>query len=81
MDTANGELDTSASLSASVAAMLAEADRVGAAQGKDWEVYIQAPLYGVEKLLDYLARYIFRIAIPKEVLSVIIATWPWSEAR
>ncbi|MBU1398336.1 MAG: transposase, partial [Candidatus Edwardsbacteria bacterium] len=24
---------------------------------------IQAPLYGVEKLLDYLGRYVFRIAI------------------
>lgn len=33
------------------------------AQSKDWEVYIQAPLCGVEKLLDYLGRYIFRIAI------------------
>ena len=30
---------------------------------KDWEVYIQAPLYGVEKLIEYLGRYIFRIAI------------------
>jgi hypothetical protein len=30
---------------------------------KDWEVYIQAPEYGVDNLLDYLARYIFRIAI------------------
>ncbi|MBA4384189.1 MAG: IS91 family transposase [Anaerolinea sp.] len=49
LDTANGELDA--------AAMLAEAE------GKDWEVYIQAPLYGVEKLLDYLGRYVFRIAI------------------
>jgi hypothetical protein len=49
LDTANGELD--------VAEMLAEAE------GKDWEVYIQAPLYGVEKLLDYLGRYVFRIAI------------------
>lgn len=33
------------------------------AQSKDWEVYIQAPLYGVEKLIEYLGRYIFRIAI------------------
>jgi len=33
------------------------------ALSKDWEVYIQAPLYGAEKLLDYLGRYIFRIAI------------------
>ena len=33
------------------------------AEAKKWEVYIQAPLYGVEKLLDYLGRYIFRIAI------------------
>jgi len=33
------------------------------AQKKDWEVYIQAPLYGVEKLIEYLGRYIFRIAI------------------
>lgn len=36
---------------------------VSEAQSKDWEVYIQAPLVGVEKLLDYLGRYIFRIAI------------------
>lgn len=33
------------------------------ALSKDWEVYIQAPIYGVEKLLEYLGRYIFRIAI------------------
>jgi ribosomal protein S27AE len=36
---------------------------VSEAQSKDWEVFIQSPLYGVEKLLDYLGRYIFRIAI------------------
>jgi hypothetical protein len=30
---------------------------------KDWEVYIQSPLYGPEKLLEYLGRYVFRIAI------------------
>jgi hypothetical protein len=57
LDTANGELD--------VAAMLAEAE------GKDWEVYIQPPLYGVEKLLDYLGRYVFRIAISNHrILSI-----------
>jgi hypothetical protein len=33
------------------------------ALSKDWEVYIQAPLYGAEKLMEYLGRYIFRIAI------------------
>jgi hypothetical protein len=33
------------------------------ALSKDWEVYIQAPIYGADKLLEYLARYIFRIAI------------------
>ena len=33
------------------------------ALSKDWEVYIQAPIYGAEKLLEYLGRYIFRIAI------------------
>lgn len=33
------------------------------ALSKHWEVYIQAPLYGVEKLIEYLGRYIFRIAI------------------
>ena len=36
---------------------------VAEALSKDWEVYIQAPLYSVEKLLEYLGRYIFRIAI------------------
>jgi hypothetical protein len=45
----NGALD--------VQAMLTEA------LSKNWEVYIQAPLYGVEKLIEYLGRYIFRIAI------------------
>jgi hypothetical protein len=39
------------------------ADMLLQAQGKKWEVYIQAPLYGVDKLLEYLGRYIFRIAI------------------
>jgi len=33
------------------------------ALSKDWEVYIEAPMYGVEKLMEYLGRYIFRIAI------------------
>ena len=33
------------------------------ALSKDWEVYIQAPLYDQEKLIEYLGRYIFRIAI------------------
>jgi hypothetical protein len=28
-----------------------------------WEVYIQRPMCGVDKLLDYLGRYVFRIAI------------------
>jgi hypothetical protein len=30
---------------------------------KDWEVYIEAPFYNKEKLIEYLGRYIFRIAI------------------
>lgn len=33
------------------------------ALSKDWEVYIQKPLYDKEKLIEYLGRYIFRIAI------------------
>ncbi len=33
------------------------------ALSKNWEVYIQAPLYDKEKLIEYLGRYIFRIAI------------------
>jgi hypothetical protein len=49
LDTRNGKLD--------VEAMLASAEK------KDWEVYIQSPLYGPEKLMEYLGRYIFRIAI------------------
>ena len=49
LDTMDGKLD--------VAGMLAEAE------SKDWEVYIQAPPCGLEKLLDYLGRYVFRIAI------------------
>jgi hypothetical protein len=38
-------------------------DMVQQALSKDWEVYIQAPLYDKEKLIEYLGRYIFRIAI------------------
>jgi hypothetical protein len=38
-------------------------DMLKEALSKDWEVYIQTPIYGVEKLLEYLGRYIFRIAI------------------
>jgi Putative transposase/Transposase zinc-binding domain len=49
LKTKQGELD--------VAEMLQQAE------AQNWEVYIQAPLYGVEKLLEYLGRYIFRIAI------------------
>ena len=33
------------------------------ALSKNWEVFIQAPLYDKEKLIEYLGRYIFRIAI------------------
>jgi hypothetical protein len=49
LDTNEGQLDV--------------AHMVVAAETKDWEVYIQPPLYGVEKLIEYLGRYIFRIAI------------------
>jgi hypothetical protein len=49
LNTQDGNLD--------VGAMLAIAEK------KDWEVYIQSPLYGPEKLIEYLGRYIFRIAI------------------
>jgi hypothetical protein len=33
------------------------------AQQQAWEVYLERPFSGVEKLLDYLGRYIFRVAI------------------
>jgi hypothetical protein len=39
------------------------AEIVEQAQSKDWEVYIQSPMYDPEKLIEYLGRYIFRIAI------------------
>jgi len=38
-------------------------EMIGQAKSKDWEVYIQAPMYEPEKLIEYLGRYIFRIAI------------------
>lgn len=38
-------------------------DMLTQALSKNWEVYIQKPLYDKEKLLEYLGRYIFRIAI------------------
>jgi len=49
LNTCDGNLD--------VASMLRKAEAT------DWEVFIQAPLYGPEKLIEYLGRYIFRIAI------------------
>lgn len=49
LNTNNGALD--------VPAMLQHA------LSQNWEVYIQKPLYGPEKLIEYLGRYIFRIAI------------------
>jgi ribosomal protein S27AE len=49
LETEFGKLD--------VEGMLAEAE------SKDWEVYIQPPVAGIENLLAYLGRYIFRIAI------------------
>jgi hypothetical protein len=39
------------------------AEIVAQAQSQDWEIYIQSPIYETEKLIDYLGRYIFRIAI------------------
>jgi hypothetical protein len=33
------------------------------AEATKWEVFIQPPLYGPEKLIEYLGRYVFRIAI------------------
>jgi transposase len=49
LNTCDGNLD--------VAGMLRKAEAT------DWEVFIQAPLYGPQKLIEYLGRYIFRIAI------------------
>jgi len=49
LNTQEGKLD--------VAQMLAKAEAT------DWEVYIQPPLYGPDKLIEYLGRYVFRIAI------------------
>ena len=49
LNTQEGKLD--------VSHMLAKAEAT------DWEVYIERPLYGPEKLIEYLGRYIFRIAI------------------
>lgn len=49
LNTQEGKLD--------VGQMLAKAEAT------DWEVYIQPPLYGPDKLIEYLGRYVFRIAI------------------
>jgi hypothetical protein len=49
LNTQDGKLD--------VAGMLRKAEAT------NWEVFIQPPLYGPEKLIEYLGRYIFRIAI------------------
>jgi hypothetical protein len=49
LNTQDGNLDVGAMLEA--------------AEKKAWEVYIQPPLYGPEKLIEYLGRYVFRIAI------------------
>jgi len=34
-----------------------------AGREKNWEVYIQPPIEGVDNLLDYLGKYLYRIAI------------------
>jgi len=52
-------------------AQLDVAAMVSAAQGKAWEVFIQAPFFGPENLLDYLGRYIFRIAISNHRLVAV----------
>ena len=54
-----GELDTNHGA-------LDVADMLKQAMSKKWEVYIQAPLYDKEKLIEYLGRYIFRIAISNQ---------------
>jgi hypothetical protein len=41
------------------------------ALSQNWEVYIQSPLYGPEKLIEYLGRYIFRIAISNHRLLAV----------
>jgi len=57
LNTNDGALDVQAMLSQALS--------------KDWEVFIQAPLYGVEKLIEYLGRYIFRIAISNHRLVAV----------
>jgi len=61
---AEGKLNTNAGALA-VPAMLQHA------LSQDWEVYIQSPLYGPEKLIEYLGRYIFRIAISNHRLLAV----------
>lgn len=39
------------------------AEQVGKAEQKDWEVYIQKPEAGTEKLVEYLGKYVFRTAM------------------
>ena len=39
------------------------AERLEEASQKDWQVYIQPPIKGSDQLLDYLGRYVNRIAI------------------
>jgi hypothetical protein len=53
---AQGKLNTNDS-ALDVPAMLQHA------LSQNWEVYIQSPIFGPEKLIEYLGRYIFRIAI------------------
>ena len=45
------------------------------AEKKAWEVYIQPPLYGPEKLIEYLGRYVFRIAITNRRLITMDETY------
>ena len=61
-----GSLDTNAG-QLDVARMVSEAE------AKNWEVFIQLPIYGVEKLLEYLGRYIFRIAISNHRIVFLLA--------
>jgi predicted Zn-ribbon and HTH transcriptional regulator len=52
-----GELDTGKDNDLDVSMMIEEAS------DKKWSVYIQPPVSGTQKLLDYLGRYVYRIAI------------------
>ena len=56
-----------------------------AAMSKDWVIYSRPPAKGVEKVLEYIGRYAYRVAICnsriKDVTPEGLVTYDWKDYR